>query len=240
MRNIKKILLIILSVFILLISGILIYVKVVTYAPTIEAKEVMESISKTNNLYIFEPDEAIANLIFYPGGFVDEKAYAVFLNGLKNEGIRVFLVSMPLKLAILNSNAAKNIYQTYPSDLPWYIMGHSLGGATASIFLSQNPNWIDGLILLASYPANSSDLSQSNINVISIYGDQDFVLDIEKVEATKSLLPNNTEYHRISGGNHAYFGHYGEQKGDGIASITRDYQQQLTIEIIIAFLENNS
>jgi len=238
-KNIKIILII--SIIIATITlGIIIYVNVSTYKATEEVMPIINEVNQTKNLYIFEPDLAIANFIFYPGGFVDERAYAILLEGLRNQGIRVFLVSMPLKLAITNSNAALKIHQSYPSDLPWYIGGHSLGGASASIFLNSDQQWVNGLILLAAYPASSSDLSKYDIDVLSIYGDQDLVLDIGKLEDTKILLPNNTEYHIIQGGNHAYFGNYGEQKGDGIALITREQQQLLTIEIIVSFIKNKT
>ena len=240
MKRTKKVLLILLIVIAIVIFGIFGYIQVSTYMPSDDAKLIISEIDKTNNLYIFEPEEAIANFIFYPGGFVDERAYAVLLDGLRNEGIRVFLVSMPLKLAITNSDAAEKIHQKYPSELPWYIIGHSLGGASASIFLNQNPDWVNGLILLAAYPADSSDLSSSGYSVLSIYGDQDLVLDVSKLDSTKPLLPSNTEYHVIIGGNHAYFGNYGEQKGDGEASITRELQQVLTIEKIVTFLIDNT
>ena len=220
--------------------GLLVYANVNTYKPTEEALLIINEVYQENNIYIFEPDDATSNLIFYPGGFVDERAYAVLLDGLRSEGVRIFLVSMPLKLAITNTNAAEKIYQNYPSSLPWYIAGHSLGGASASIFLSKNHEWVNGLILLAAYPAGSSDLSSYNINVLSIYGDQDLVLDVNKLEDTKILLPSNTEYNIILGGNHAYFGNYGEQKSDGKATITRVEQQLLTIEIIRMFIENNN
>ncbi|PKK99322.1 MAG: alpha/beta hydrolase [Tenericutes bacterium HGW-Tenericutes-2] len=240
MKRIRKVILIILIIITTITLGITIYVNVSTYKPTEDALLIINEIVQKKNLYIFEPEVATSNLIFYPGGFVDEKAYAVLLDGLKNEGVRVFLVSMPLKLAITNTNAAEKIYQSYPSSLPWYIGGHSLGGASASIFLSKNHEWVSGLILLAAYPASSSDLSNYNLRVLSIYGNQDLVLDVSKLEDTKILLPNDTEYYIIPGGNHAYFGNYGEQKGDGTALITRSEQQLLTIEIIVSFIENNT
>ena len=37
----------------------------------------------------------------------------------------------------------------------------------------------------------------------------------------------------ITGGNHAYFGYYGEQSKDGISLITRDQQIEETITYII-------
>ena len=56
-------------------------------------------------------------------------------------------------------------------------------------------------------------------------------LDAEKL-ATAQIQ------YEISGGNHAYFGNYGEQKGDGTASITRESQQEQAVEQIMLFIEN--
>ncbi len=39
-----------------------------------------------------------------------------------------------------------------------------------------------------------------------------------------------------TGGNHAYFGDYGEQEGDGIATITRAEQQTFAVERIVEFI----
>ena len=39
----------------------------------------------------------------------------------------------------------------------------------------------------------------------------------------------------IEGGNHAGFGHYGPQAGDGVASIDREEQQRQTAETVLAF-----
>lgn len=239
MRKLKRVSMITIILLTTMTIGVMIYVRLNTYEPAVDALSIIEEVNKEKNLYIFEPEEAIANFIFYPGGFVDERAYAILLEGLRNEGVRVFLVSMPIKLAITNSNAADKIYNDYPSSLPWYIGGHSLGGASASIFLKNNKEWIDGFIMLAAYPADSSDLSSYDFKVLSIYGDKDLVLDLDKLESTKSLLPDDTIFHIITGGNHAYFGNYGEQKGDGVALIAREDQQLLTIEMIMSFILNN-
>jgi len=37
----------------------------------------------------------------------------------------------------------------------------------------------------------------------------------------------------IEGGNHAQFGYYGPQKGDGVATVSRDEQQRLTVSAIL-------
>ena len=46
-------------------------------------------------------------LIFYPGGKVEETAYAPLLHALASEGMDVCLVKMPLRLAVLSRNKAE-------------------------------------------------------------------------------------------------------------------------------------
>ena len=52
------------------------------------------------------------------------------------------------------------------------------------------------------------------------------------------LLPTDTIYLPIEGGNHAYFGDYGEQSGDNLATISREAQQQITVDAIVQFLNS--
>ena len=44
------------------------------------------------------------------------------------------------------------------------------------------------------------------------------------------------EVFEIKAGNHAYFGDYGEQEGDGTALISREEQQKQAVEQIISFI----
>lgn len=162
-------------------------------------------------------------LIFYPGAKVESYAYLVLLNSLKEEGINVFLVKMPFNLAVFNINAADSIIEAYPNIKNWYIAGHSLGGAMASQYLDKNSDLFDGLIQLAAYPLNDSEE-----NTLILYGSNDYILDLSNLEGFDAV--------NIVGGNHAYFGNYGEQEGDGVALITREDQQQTTIESILDFV----
>ena len=162
-------------------------------------------------------------LIFYPGAKVESYAYLVLLNSLKEEGINVFLIKMPFNLAVLNINAADSIIETYPTIKEWFIAGHSLGGAMASQYLDKNSDLFEGLIQLAAYPLNDSEA-----NTLILYGSNDYILDLSNLEGFDAI--------NIVGGNHAYFGHYGEQEGDGVALISREDQQQITIEAILEFV----
>jgi len=59
----------------------------------------------------------------------------------------------------------------------------------------------------------------------------------EKIQNSRSLLPMNTEFIEISGGNHAQFGWYGKQPGDNDAVISRVTQQEYLVNAISKMLE---
>ncbi len=162
-------------------------------------------IEKQGDFTVFYPvTETDKNIgfIFYPGGKVEDTAYIPLLIKLSQNGITCILVKMPFNLAVFNITAADGVYEMLPDIEKWYIGGHSLGGAMASSYAETNSDIIRGLILLAAYPVNSMDLP-----VIAIYGSEDMVLD-------KTKIDKNLYQYEILGGNHAYFGNYGEQKGD--------------------------
>ncbi len=69
---------------------------------------------------------------------------------------------MPLELAILGWRRADGARELIPEQNSWYLIGHSLGGAMASRFISrEEPDWVNGLILLSAYPASSDSLGGS-------------------------------------------------------------------------------
>ena len=93
-----------------------------------------------------------------------------------------------------------------------------------------------GIVFLGSYPA--SDLSSTDLAALSIYGSQDGVLNRGNYESAYSHLPANASEIIIDGGNHAGFGDYGTQSGDGEATISRGEQQRITADAIATFMED--
>ncbi len=174
----------------------------------------------------------ITGVIFYPGGHVDYRAYAPMARALAAQGYYVYLAQMPLSLAVLDPDRAGDIIAARPSITNWVLAGHSLGGAMAANYIKNNPGVVKGLALLASYPANTDDLSQFNLNAISIYGSLDGLATDGNIESSRRLLPESTRWVGIAGGNHAQFGWHGEQA----AQISRAKQQQQLIEAYSFFL----
>lgn len=183
---------------------------------------------------IFRPEAPAAGFIFYPGGKVEFTAYAPLLSALAENGILCVLPEMPLNLAVLNVNAADGVQAQFPEVKNWYIGGHSLGGSMAASYAAQNAESFSGLILLASY--STSDLTESGLKVLSVYGSEDGVLSMEKYREYFSMLPEDTMETVILGGIHAFFGSYGVQEGDGDAGISAQEQLRLTAEAVTEFI----
>lgn len=192
-------------------------------------KNITRNINEDGNV-VYEPDNPIAGLIFYPGGKVEYTAYEPLMASCAEKGILCVLVEMPFNLAVFDMNAADGIQGKFPEIEKWYIGGHSLGGSMAASYLSENSDAFEGLVLLGSY--STEDLSDIGLKVLSVYGSEDKVLNREKYDENKTNLPDDFTEIVIKGGCHAYFGMYGNQEGDGTPTITQSEQIEITAEKI--------
>jgi pimeloyl-ACP methyl ester carboxylesterase len=216
--------------------------------PMPEALAMMQTDPKvtvtTDPWLVFQPTDQIptTGLIIYPGGRVDPRAYAPTAHAIAAQGYLVVIVPMPLNLAVFRSNRAASVIQAYPDIEQWVIGGHSLGGSMAALFADKHRDQINGLVLWASYPASSNNLADSNIQVASIYGTLDGLATKDKIDASHELLPADTTWVPIEGGNHAQFGWYGDQPGDNPATISRQDQQAQIIQAtrdLLQSVQNN-
>jgi hypothetical protein len=108
----------------------------------------------------------------------------------------------------------------------------------AANFVYSEPSEAQGLVLWASYPASNNDLSNSDTGAVSVYGTLDGLATPDKIAASEPLLPADTIWVSIEGGNHAQFGWYGDQAGDNPATISRQEQQDQIIQATVNFLES--
>ena len=190
-------------------------------------------VALTEDRAVFLPQNPHTGLVFYPGGKVEFSSYAPLMQELAEEGVLCLILRMPLNLAVLDVHAGEGIPGEYPHIENWYLAGHSLGGSMAASHLAKDSRY-RGLILLASY--STADLTGFAPRVLSIYGSEDMVLDSKKYNHHKENLPENTQEILLEGGNHAQFGSYGFQKGDGIADLSPEEQLQITAREILIFL----
>lgn len=232
-----------LLILILTLAGaLLFYINLNTYRAMPEARSLLtlENVHQEDNWIRIEPEGYSQSIVLYQGGLVEEEAYLPLAVKLSEEGYRVFLPSQPFNLAILNASIFEDIYNEYDEDEQWWLGGHSLGGASASIYASGNDKLLDGIIFMAAYPSANSDLSASALPVLSISGSNDEIVDQERYIEAGENLPDLTVNTVIEGGNHSYFGYYGFQSGDGEARITREEQHEELVTLINGFIEENS
>ena len=168
-------------------------------------------------------------LIFYPGAKVEAAAYAPLLHRLAEGGMDVCLVRMPFNLAIFGIDRADKVMAEHDYGR-WYLGGHSLGGAMAASYAAGHPSKLAGVALLAAYATKPLD---DKLSAVVIYGSEDGVLNMEKLAAGEGYLPEGHLTRVIEGGNHAQFGDYGEQRGDGRAAIPAEAQWERTVELIL-------
>lgn len=179
-------------------------------------------VEQTDGLLAFGDSDSQVGLILYPGAKVAYDAYAPLMSGLAEQGVFCVVVEVPFNIAFFGSDAAAKAIEAYPNVGSWYVGGHSLGGVVASSWAADHAGEVEGVVLLASYP--TADLSSSDLRAISLYGSEDEVLNRDAYDEGRAKLPSSVEEVVIEGGNHAQFGNYGEQAGDGEASISPEEQ----------------
>ena len=226
-KIIKRIVLALVIVLLLGIIGFLVWA-LDTYKPDATAIEALNQ----DNVEILdgviavysdvESDEAI---MFYPGGQVEYESYLPLLQKLQKElNLTCVMVKMPLNMAIFNPNAGDKILKLFPNIKQWHLIGHSIGGVTASMYANDNQDIIKSLTVLGSYNYEEYPMDKT----LTIYGSFNDNLEEE--------FTYDENIYVIEGGNHSMFGNYGLQKIDVEGTISYEEQQNQTVEIIKDFI----
>ena len=187
------------------------------------------SVTQADYGWFFDGPSEEEALIFYPGAKVEETAYAPLMHRIAEQGMDVCLVKMPFRLAFFGTDKAERVMEIYDYER-WYIGGHSLGGAMAAVYAAEHSSQLTGVVLLAAYPTKPLD---DHLRAVSIYGSCDGVLNMSRLSDGEQYMPKRREQYVIEGGNHAQFGNYGKQSGDGDATISAEEQQRKTVEAIL-------
>ncbi|MDH6238149.1 alpha/beta hydrolase [Cryobacterium sp. CG_9.6] len=198
------------------------------------------TVTETADRIVLTPTQtpSTVGVFFQPGARVDARAYAAVLKPLAEAGHTVIIPKQPLGIAFLATQAFTATRDTVPAVTQWVLGGHSLGGTVAAIDADAYANDASepavGLLFYASYPA--TDLSAMPAEVLSISGSTDGLATVDKIAASKTDLPADSTFLVIEGGNHAYFGDYGAQRGDGEPTISHDAQRTQISEASVAFV----
>lgn len=194
-------------------------------------------VENTDDYFLFTPKKQFKNVvIFYPGAMVETKAYVPLCRKVADNGIQVYLIKMPWRLASKGYNKPKELNLFEDAAKNYILAGHSQGGKMAAQFVYENPKLIDKLILIGTTHPRDISLAEVEIPILKIYGSNDGVASEKEIFENKSKLPASAKFSRIEGANHAQFGYYGFQLGDDKASISREQQQRETLDEILKFI----
>ncbi|WP_353814943.1 alpha/beta hydrolase [Agromyces sp. SYSU T00266] len=199
-------------------------------------------ISRTDEGFLIEPTsgDSDTGLVFIPGAKVEPSAYLYKLSGIVEEtGMTVVITHPTLNLAFFDTRPLSAFTDDAPEVAQWFVGGHSLGGVRAcqlaegSDGAAGGPRVV-GLVLFGSYCAN--DLSGTELDVLSLVGEHDGLSTPEKVASAADLLPAGAESVLLEGANHAAFGDYGPQPGDGVATADRQAVRDDMASAVAGFL----
>lgn len=187
---------------------------------------------------VFNPKTGSGDLgfAFYPAARVPPEAYAYLGRALAESGYPSVILSAPLNFAILAPAKAGDAAKAYPAVRAWVLGGHSLGGGVAAARAARHPESVAGLLLVAAWPGRGANLRGASLPVLSLSASEDGIATQARIAAASQLLPSAARYVSIAGGNHAQFGEYGSQPGDGEAGIPAESQRHAVVAETRRFL----
>lgn len=193
------------------------------------------------DLFVPTGNNPTKGFIIYPGGRVNPRAYTPLARAIAAKGYLAIIVHMPFDLALFGIKRAGLLISEFENIAAWVVGGHSLGGVAACGYAEGFADKIEGVVLWASYPSEAYRIDDKDLSVLSIYGTEDGLTTLDKIETSRQHLPEGTLFVPIKGANHTQFGWYGEngalQKGDNEAAISREDQHNQILSSTASFLE---
>lgn len=222
----------------------------VAYRASSKAREAVNSdslvsVSHDDGVWTFTPVRAqlkTTGLIFLPGALVDPRAYAPLARFVAEKGYRVALIELPHRGAFGGADSPemnRRISGVFKSKGPpekWVVGGHSRGAVVASRVALQNRD-VAGLVIIGSSHPRDYDLSSLKMPVTKVVGTRDGLASPAEVRQNAALLPPQTRWVWIEGGNHSQFGWYGLQPMDRVARIDASAQRAIMIQEVTELLD---
>lgn len=214
-----------LTAFVLVVIVFLAWAHTVRVADRAAADEVFANpnvtVTDTPTSVVLAPadDAGDIGLVFVPGARVDPYAYLYKLAGtVEDTGVTVVITKPVLNLAIFDRRTLSTFTDAVPDVSTWFVGGHSIGGVRACM-LADDPA-VAGLVLFGSYCAAAPE--RTDLRALSLSGSADGLSTPEKIADSADLLVPDTRFVEIEGANHARFGDYGVENGDGVATMSTD------------------
>ncbi|MGR0221235.1 alpha/beta hydrolase [Agromyces sp. ZXT2-6] len=242
MRRAGTAVLAVIGVLVLVVVGFLVYASLVFEGDREASLDAWRSngveITGTGRSFVIEPTTGATDsgLVFIPGAKVQPSAYLYKMAGIAEAtGMTVVITEPTLNLAFFDTRPLSDFTADAPDVDRWFVGGHSLGGVRACQLAGADAEpQVVGLILFGSYCVD--DLSDSDLAVLSIVAENDGLSTPEDVASRSGNLPDDAVTVVIEGANHAAFGDYGPQPGDGAATIDRQEARASLADAVAQFL----
>nr|WP_282594505.1 alpha/beta hydrolase [Halomarina salina] len=198
------------------------------------------TVEQTDTGYTVHPSdgESTDGLVFYPGALVPTRAYVPLAGAIANEtGLAVFLVDVPLNLAVLDVDAADSVFAGEREVDRWYVGGHSLGGAMACRYAEGAADRLDGLVLVGAYC--DVDVRDTDLDVLTVVGTRDDIVNRNALAASRDLVPDDAEFVDVEGANHTQVGVYSGQV-DRPGTIASTEARQRIAEAVSSWLDDST
>ena len=193
--------------------------------------------------YAFMPKKTppTVGFIILPGGNCDPRSYAPAAHAIAAKGFFTCIIPMPSCIAMFGYTRADKIIEDYGNIETWAIGGHSVGGTAAGNY-AVHSDTISGVVIWASLADPSSKLNETALKVLSVYGSLDGRATPEQVIENAVVLPADTVFVEIEGGNHTQFGWIDPSPNaylelDNAATITIEEQQEIIVQVTSDFLK---
>jgi hypothetical protein len=168
-------------------------------------------------------------ILYFPGARVDPYSYLYPFADVVAEGTTLVIVDPLFNMALLDSRGVEELSSALPGITSWTIAGHSLGGVKAC--LEADHPLVRSVVLFASYCA--TDIRARDIQVTQVTGARDGLIDEQQRADAERFLPSGSPPPVIiEGANHASFGTYGPQPGDGVAALSHSEFRVILTDIM--------
>jgi dienelactone hydrolase len=242
MRRVGAVLLAVAGVIVVVIVAFLVYASLVFEGDREASLDAWRSdgveITVTDRSIVIEPTTGATDtgLVFVPGAKVQPSAYLYKMAGIAEAtGMTVVITEPTFNLAFFDTRPLSELTRDAPGVEHWYVGGHSLGGVRAcQLAASDSGPEVVGLMLFGSYCVD--DLSDSGLEVLSIVAENDGLSTPDDVASRSGNLPDDAVTVLIEGANHASFGDYGDQPGDGSATIDRQTARAEIADAVAEFV----
>ncbi len=198
-----------------------------------EVQEIADKMKREGRDYWFYGDTGVGFIIF-TGAKVKETGYSYIAGLLHEQGHTVVIPKQIFTMSAFGTNHAIEIMKKHTEVNKWILIGHSLGGVPVTRVAGQAPEYLTGIVYLAS--CASSDLSGLDFPALRITAENDKVMNNERMNQFAGNLPAGSETILLEGGIHRGFGSYNSRfSREEETTLNWKQQNEQSVQLILDF-----